>query len=304
MRKKIEEQEMYESLAEVYDDFMNDVPYEKWCGFIVNRLKKYGIEDGLVCDLGCGSGILTTMLSDMGYDMTGIDLSAAMLGKAMERRGSRDILYLSQDVRNFELYGTMRAIISTCDTLNYVTEKKDLEKVFFLAANYLDPGGLFIFDLHTPRYYRGLGDGSYGDVTEDAAYIWDNKYSSRTGINTYELTLFIREPSGFDTGDGKHAGGQCKGLHDRGTESGTECGTECCKESGRESVTESGADRDGERYIRRFETHRERAYNMGYIKSRLNKSGLELLEIVDDYSNKKAGPRSERVVYITRKRTD
>jgi SAM-dependent methyltransferase len=183
----------YADLAGAYDDFMKDLPYADWCAFITGRLKTYGIEDGLVCDLGCGSGTVTTMLSDAGYNMTGIDGSAEMLGQATEKKDKRDILYLEQDMRSFELYGTMRAFVSTGDALNYITEKKDLKHVFELVNNYLDPGGIFIFDMHTPAYYAKLGDGVYGDTTDDAGYIWQNNYNRSNGINEYDLTIFTRQ---------------------------------------------------------------------------------------------------------------
>ncbi|MCR5747350.1 MAG: methyltransferase domain-containing protein [Lachnospiraceae bacterium] len=178
---------------------MKEVPYDKWCDFIEKKLKKYGIDDGLICDLGCGSGTLTTMLSDRGYDMTGIDSSNEMLQEALAKKGKRDILYLGQDIREFELYGTMRAIVSSCDALNYIISKNELKKVFRLAANYLDPAGLFIFDIHTSAYYEKLGNNTFSDTTERSAYIWDNSYDRSTGINEYELTLFTENPDGSYT---------------------------------------------------------------------------------------------------------
>ncbi len=185
--------EIYTSLAAFYDKFMSDVPYGEWADYIQKTLEKYGIKEGLVCDLGCGSGTVTTMLSDRGFDMTGIDASAEMLDQAMEKRGDRNILYLQQDIREFELYGTMRAIISVCDTLNYITDKRELKTVFRTAANYLDPGGVFLFDLHTPYYYEKiLGARTFAEADEDCAYIWENRYERRKQINEYCINLFVR----------------------------------------------------------------------------------------------------------------
>ena len=105
--------EAYTGFAEVYDTFMDNVPYEEWAEYVVGLLKKYGIEDGLVLDLGCGTGSLTELLAAKGYDMTGVDFSEEMLEIAMEkkRQSGYDILYLLQDMREFELYGTMRAVV-------------------------------------------------------------------------------------------------------------------------------------------------------------------------------------------------
>ena len=134
---------------------MDNVPYDEWGAYLVSLLKKYGVEDGLVLDMGCGTGAMTRYLDAHGYDMTGIDLSEEMLTIAKEKSSS-DILYLLQDMREFELYGTMRAAVSVCDSMNYILEEEDLLQVFSLVNNYLDPGGIFIFDLNTVYKYQEI----------------------------------------------------------------------------------------------------------------------------------------------------
>ena len=95
----------YTSFAEVYDMFMDNIPYEDWCGDLTSLLKEYGINDGLVLDLGCGTGTLTELLAKEGYDMIGVDVSEDMLQEAIEKRAESGlpILYLLQDMREFEL---------------------------------------------------------------------------------------------------------------------------------------------------------------------------------------------------------
>lgn len=188
--------ESYTSFAAVYDMFMDNIPYEEWASYVISLLREEGINDGLVLDLGCGTGSLTEILAREGYDMTGIDLSPDMLQIAMEKRmeSGRDILYLNQDMREFELYGTVRAIISICDSMNYLLEKKDLVQTLRLANNYLDPGGIFIFDLNTEHKYRDiLGQCTIAEDREESSFIWDNNFDEETGINEYNLSLFIQE---------------------------------------------------------------------------------------------------------------
>ena len=121
--------EAYTSFAEVYDTFMDNVPYEEWADYLEDRLKEYGVKDGLVLELGCGTGSMTELLAEKGYDMIGVDNSEDMLEIAMEKRieSGHDILYLLQNMQEFELYGTVRAIVSVCDCVNYVTEKNELQ---------------------------------------------------------------------------------------------------------------------------------------------------------------------------------
>ena len=143
---------------------------------------------------------MTEMLADAGYDMIGIDNSEEMLAEAMEKRAEsgHDILYLLQDMQDFELYGTVRAVISVCDSMNYLTDEEDLEYLFALVNNYLDPGGLFIFDMNTIHKYRDvIGDTTIAEDREDGSFIWENSYDEETGINTYELALFIPREDGL-----------------------------------------------------------------------------------------------------------
>jgi ubiquinone/menaquinone biosynthesis C-methylase UbiE len=188
--------EAYSSFAAVYDTFMDNIPYEEWAEYLISLLKEYEVEDGLILDMGCGTGSMTELLAEAGYDMIGIDNSEEMLEIAMEKRSESgyDILYLLQDMREFELYGTVKAIVSICDSVNYITEEEDLEEVFRLVNNYLDPKGVFIFDFNTVYKYREiLGDQTIAEDREDCSFIWDNYYYEDERINEYELSLFIRE---------------------------------------------------------------------------------------------------------------
>ena len=188
--------EAYTGFAQVYDTFMDNVPYEEWTDYYKEILREHGIMDGIVLDLGCGTGSMTELLAEQGYDMIGVDNSEEMLDLAMEKRAAsgQDILYLLQDMRKFELYGTVRAVISACDSVNYLTEPGDLVKVFSLVNNYLDPGGLFLFDFNTEYKYRELlGDTTIAENREECSFIWENYYDLQERINEYDLTIFVRE---------------------------------------------------------------------------------------------------------------
>lgn len=188
--------EAYTSFASVYDTFMDNIPYEEWAEYLSGLLAEYEVTDGIVLDLGCGTGTLTELMAGRGFDMIGVDNSEEMLEIAMEKRAEsgRDILYLLQDMREFELYGTVRAVISICDSLNYITEEEELEEVFRLVNNYLDPEGVFIFDFNTVyKYQEILGDQTIAESREDCSFIWDNYYYEEEQINEYELSLFLQE---------------------------------------------------------------------------------------------------------------
>lgn len=190
----------YTSFAAVYDTFMDNIPYEEWCDYLCGLLKEYGVLDGLVLDLGCGTGTLTELLSQRGYDMIGIDNAEDMLFIAMEKKieTGHDILYLLQDMREFELYGTVQAVVSICDSMNYILEYEELVSVFRLVNNYLDPEGVFIFDMNTVyKYQELLGESTIAENREDCSFIWDNSFDSETMVNEYDLALFIGEENGL-----------------------------------------------------------------------------------------------------------
>ena len=182
----------YENFARVYDELMDNVPYEEWAQFILNLLQDRKITEGLVLELGCGTGKLMTLLGKAGFDMIGVDNSVEMLQIAREKT-SQDFLYLLQDMREFELYGTVKAVISVCDSVNYITKKEELRKVFQLVNNYLDPEGVFIFDFNTIyKYKEVMGDTVIAENREDCSFIWENYYDVEEEINEYDLTIFVQ----------------------------------------------------------------------------------------------------------------
>jgi SAM-dependent methyltransferase len=270
----------YTSFAEVYDLFMDNVPYREWADYLCNILGEYHMEDGILLDLGCGTGKLTRMFAQKGYDMIGVDNSIEMLDIArnwqgteqppeltgrMQNAGQQDeedptqptspqILYLLQDMREFELYGTVRAVYSACDCLNYILEEDDLLTVFRLVNNYLDPHGIFIFDMNTAyKYEKLLADNTFAENRDEGSFIWENYYDPKSGINEYDLTLFVRE-------DGVHP----------------------------------------DRFLRFQETHYQRSYPVELVKQLLEEAGMEFVAVYDGYTKNPLRTDSERMTIIAR----
>lgn len=184
----------YTSFASVYDLFMDNVPYEEWCAFLCKILAQHGITDGPVLDLGCGTGKMTRLMSEQGYDMTGIDNAAEMLQIAAMEPGEVPILYLLQDMQDLELDGCVRAVYSVCDCVNYVLDEEDLQQAFSRVHEYLEEDGVFIFDVNTSyKYTKLLAENTFAESRDEGSFIWDNYYDEEERINEYDLTLFIPE---------------------------------------------------------------------------------------------------------------
>ncbi|MBQ7359956.1 MAG: class I SAM-dependent methyltransferase [Lachnospiraceae bacterium] len=218
---------------------MDETPYEQWCEYIQQVITKYGIskprlqgdeeqelscynavdtqetqdkkceqetrenalrsERDLVLDLGCGTGTLTEMLAEKGYDMIGVDLSAEMLAIAMGKRQQAEsgTLYLCQDMRDFELYSTVGTVLSVCDSVNYLLDEEDVLQTFQLVNNYLYPGGIFLFDFNTVyKYEQVIGDTTIAESREDCSFIWENFYDPEEQLNEYDLTIFVKTDAG------------------------------------------------------------------------------------------------------------
>ncbi len=196
--------EAYSDFAAVYDELMDNIPYDDWFTYLHGLLTEYGINDGIIADLGCGTGNITERLATSGYDMIGIDNSAPMLDIANEKKEKNNstTLYLCQDMREFELYGTVAACVSLCDSINYITDNSELLTVFKLVNNYLDPKGLFIFDFNTRHYYKDIvADSTIAEDRDDISFIWDNYYDEETDINELALSLFIKEHRSDNSND-------------------------------------------------------------------------------------------------------
>lgn len=186
---------MYGDFAKLYEK-LQDIDYMAFADYIEEIFKANGIKAELVLDLACGTGTLTAIMAKRGYDMIGVDMSCEMLDIAREKSQNEglDVLYLNQDMTEFELYGTVDAIICTLDGVNYLTEDGELEKTLRLAHNYLNPGGLMIFDINTEYKLRCvLGNNTYVAEEKDIFYVWQNEYDEKDRICYFNLDFFEKD---------------------------------------------------------------------------------------------------------------
>lgn len=186
----------YEALAARYDALTADVPHAAWADYIERHFAQCPIPVHTVLDLACGTGEMTCLLAERGYEMIGVDRSPEMLDVAAEK--ARQVvgvppIFICQSMQALDLYGTIDACVCCLDSVNYVTRPRDLQKAFQRVHLFLMPGGLFLFDVNTPEKLMGLDGGMFIDETEDTYCVWRADFSKRRNICTYGMDLFFRE---------------------------------------------------------------------------------------------------------------
>ena len=169
----------YNEFAYFYDELNGEADYDALYTYIKGQLRTHGVPNGIVADLGCGTGDLTLMLAQAGYDMIGIDQSEEMLAVLREKADqlglTQAILLLRQDILRLDLYGTIRAAVSTFDTYNHIGPRPYFEQAVAKAAFFMEQGGVFLFDLNTPyKHQQILGSNEFVLEVPDAVCRWQN----------------------------------------------------------------------------------------------------------------------------------
>ena len=186
----------YEALAGQYDQLTGDVDYPRRADFLEKLLKKSRRPVRTVLDLACGTGTMTCLLTERGYELIAVDASEDMLAAAREKAqglAGEPPLFLHQEMQRLDLYDTVDAAICCLDSLNYLTDVRDLRRTLERLHLFISPGGLLVFDVNTVSKLRGLDGQVFLDETEDVYCVWRAEFSRRTNICTYYLDLFTRQ---------------------------------------------------------------------------------------------------------------
>lgn len=185
---------MYQGMAQFYDRMTADVEYSLYAQYFERVFSKHAEQKpSMVVDLGCGTGNLTLAMANLGYDMTGVDSSMEMLNEAYSKKNSQ-VLWINQKLTELDFFGTYDAAVSLLDCVNHIIEKSEVVKYFKLINNYLNPGGLFVFDINTEYKFEHIfADNVFYCVDNDFAYIWQNHYDSDIGLCEMDITVFNKE---------------------------------------------------------------------------------------------------------------
>lgn len=186
---------IYNEFARLYDELMEDVDYESWFNYIEEIFRNYNVSPKKILEMACGTGNLSYYLGKKGYKLTCFDLSEDMLSEAYEKlRKFKNVKILNQDMVNFKFSETFDAVISICDSINYIIDEKDLMKTFVNVWNHLEDGGIFIFDINSFYKLRYIiGNNTFVEDRESIFYVWENYFDEDTNVCNFYLTFFVSE---------------------------------------------------------------------------------------------------------------
>jgi SAM-dependent methyltransferase len=267
--------------ASLYDRLMADAPYAQWIRFARQCWDVYGKPETVV-DLGCGTGNIAIPLAQTGLNVFGVDLSENMLAIAADkteqlRRNSAfvpggSVVWLNQDMREWDVGRTVDSVISFCDSLNYLTEEDDIARTFRRTFERLRPGGTFLFDVHTPNQVRAYARlQPFVMREEDIAYIWTCELDEDRCEIEHELSIFVKADSGYADGLASKTGS-------------------------------TGAYGRFPAYLRVDEVHVQRAYELGWLGDKLREAGFADVECFADFSQKPPNADTERAFFVAAKR--
>lgn len=251
----------YKDFALFYDELMQDAQYEKRCDYICSLLKAAGKESGILLDLACGTGTLSLMLKERGYEVIGIDASEDMLNAAQEKKmlcGDNETIFLCQKMQELDLFGTIDAAVCTLDSINHVTSEEDVKEIFRRVSLFMNDGAVFIFDVNTPyKHEHILADNTFIYDLDDVYCVWQNTFIKESCSVNISLDIFER--------------------------------------------CDSEDEEDDEIYIRHSEEFTERAYKTDELKSYLEQVHFEVLGIYNEFTQNNIDEQTQRAVFVCKK---
>ena len=185
----------YHALAKSYDRLTNDVDYEATVEFYIEILRREGVKSRTCVDLACGTGSVTKLLAERGYDVIGVDLSEEMLTEAFQKVQDMENppRFICQPLQKLYLPRGVDLAVCALDSLDYITNPDDCAEAIRRTYKVLNPGGIFIFDVNTPEKLRAMDGQVFLDEDDDVYCVWRGEFDEDTNICTYWMDLFQRE---------------------------------------------------------------------------------------------------------------
>ena len=185
----------YHNLAVSYDRLTSDVDYEATVAFYYEILKQEGLSPRTAVDLACGTGSVTAILARKGLQVIGVDMSEEMLTVASQKAGEAGVFpwFICQSLQRLRLPKAVDLAVCALDSLDYITNPDDCREAIHRVYKYLNPGGIFIFDVNTPEKLRAMDGQVFLDEDDDVYCVWRGEFNEQTNICSYGMDLFQRK---------------------------------------------------------------------------------------------------------------
>ncbi len=186
----------YNRFAYLYDELMNDVPYDKWLQFVNDVFQKYEINQPTILDIGCGTGTLPILLAKQNYSISGVDLSEEMLSVAMAKAEQErvQIPFYQQNMMELEGFNQLDCITIFCDSLNYLNSEDQVLQTFEKVHESLKDQGIFLFDVHSPYKIEEIfGEETFFIDDEELSLVWSCTQGDQPLSVEHDLVFFMKE---------------------------------------------------------------------------------------------------------------
>ncbi len=187
----------FTAVASFYDKLMTGVPYEEWILYLRKMIRKLETKVHTVLDLACGTGNVTEILYDQGYDVQGVDISSEMIKVARKKAQNKhysipyhvqDASELSLEKRDYDL------CVSFFDSLNYILDPNKLQNAMKRVFDHLRKGGLFIFDMNSIyALENGFFDQENSYEDDPVRYVWRSEFNPDTRICRIRMHFIVNE---------------------------------------------------------------------------------------------------------------
>lgn len=182
----------YNSFAEFYDSLTANIDYKEIAGYYDRLNEKFGGIRGILLDLACGTGSLSVIFSEMGYDVIGTDISPEMLSIAVSKQ-HEGIEYLCQSMTELDMFGTIDGTVCSLDSINHLDSIEEVKQTFEKVSLFSNKGALFMFDVNTPyKHEYVLADNTFVYDMDEVYCVWQNEYMGEGRTDIY-LDFFAED---------------------------------------------------------------------------------------------------------------
>jgi SAM-dependent methyltransferase len=189
----------YDALAPGYDALTHDHDHVAWTVLLEARARRAGLQGTRLLDVACGTGNTIVPMLERGYQVTGLDISEAMLAEARRKTGGRARL-VAGDMRAMPVLGEFDLVWCLGDSMNYLGGESELVATLRGCRENLAAGGIVVFDVNTMATFRRISLGLLVVPGQDRVVVLEGDADTSSldrGLLVTHIDRLEREASGW-----------------------------------------------------------------------------------------------------------